>query len=64
MIFARPCRHFDGLLGKKYTCSGFYLESKKKGLEFEEAIGHFNPYNVCENLKIALFIAPPKHLAG
>src|SRR6218665_2756734 len=30
MIFARPCRHFDGILGKTYTYSGFYLESEKK----------------------------------
>ena len=39
MIFARPCRHFDGLLGKKYTYSGFYWECEKKGvpvLEFED----------------------------
>ena len=39
MIFARPCRHFDGILAKTYTYSGFYLESEKKvvaELEFEE----------------------------
>jgi len=39
-FFAKTCRHFDGILAKKYTCSGFYLESEKKGvpeLEFEEA---------------------------
>ena len=39
MIFARPCRHFDGMLGKTYTYSGFYLESEKKvvpELEFED----------------------------
>ena len=39
MFFAESCRHFDGLLKKKYTCSGFYLESEKKvvpELEFED----------------------------
>ena len=39
MIFARPCRHFDGILRKTYTYSGFYLESEKKvvpELEFED----------------------------
>jgi len=32
-------RHFDGILGKTYNYSGFYLESEKKAaseLEFEE----------------------------
>ena len=39
MLFAKTCRHFDGLLGKKYTYSGFYLESEKKvvpKLEFQD----------------------------
>ncbi len=39
MIFARSCRHFDGILGKTYTYSSFYLESEKKvvpELEFED----------------------------
>ena len=39
MFFAKTCRHFDGLLGKKYTYSGFYLESEKKGC-------------LCQNLKM------------
>ena len=30
MFFAKSCRHFDGLLGKKYTCAGSNLESEKK----------------------------------
>src|SRR6218665_3411404 len=30
MFFAKTCRHFDGLVGKKYTYSGFYLECEKK----------------------------------
>ena len=39
MLFARTCRHFDGILGKTYTYSDFYLESEKKVvhvLEFED----------------------------
>ena len=39
MLFVKACRHFDDRLGKKCTCSGFYLESEKKvvpELEFEE----------------------------
>ena len=40
MIFARSCRHFDGILGgETYTYSSFYLESEKKvvpELEFED----------------------------
>ena len=39
MIFATPCRHFDGILRKTYTYSGFYLEIEKKvvsELEFED----------------------------
>ena len=38
MFFAKTCMHFDGLLGKTYTYSGFYLESEKEevsDLEFE-----------------------------
>ena len=30
MFFAKTGRHFVGLLRKKYTYSGFYLESEKK----------------------------------
>ena len=38
MFFAKSCRHFEGILGKTYNYSGFYLESEKKvvpELEFE-----------------------------
>src|SRR6218665_2902547 len=30
MLFARTCRYLDGILGKTYTYSDFYLESEKK----------------------------------
>ena len=39
MIFARPCRHFDGILGEDVYLFKFYSESEKKvvpELEFEE----------------------------
>jgi len=39
MLFARTCRHFNGILGKTYTYSDFYLESENKVvpvLEFED----------------------------
>ena len=39
MFFAKTCRHFDGLLGKKYAYSGFYWECEKKGC-------------LCQNLKM------------
>ena len=38
-FFAKTCRHFDDILRKTYTYSGFYLESEKKvvpELEFED----------------------------
>ena len=30
MFFAKTCSHFDDILGKTYTYSGFYLESERK----------------------------------
>ena len=39
MFFAKTCRHFDDILEKTYTYSGFYWESEKKDvseLEFED----------------------------
>ena len=44
MFFAKSCRHFDGLLGKKYTYSGFYLESEKKGVP-ELELKMYKDYN-------------------